>query len=152
MAWCTTNAPGVANTATLLPVADAAYDVGAAASRYRNAYFSGTVSGAVTASTLTATATSNQLNLGDTTAKYDIINAVAPALTQTLSIPDTGSATASFLMSKGNQSMAGVQTVSNATASSSVATGAVVVAGGVGVGGSVFAGGVVALPATAGTV
>jgi len=88
----------------------------------------------LTAATETLTATSNQLTLGTT--NTTTINALPPASSRIVTIPDPG-ANANFLMSAGNQSASGVQSFTAGVASTSVTTGSVVITGGLGVSGNV---------------
>jgi hypothetical protein len=95
-------------------------------------------------STLTNTATSNQIVLGTT--NTTTISATAPAASRVYTIPDV-LANASFVLTAGAQTIGGAKTfssdlaISSNTASTSTTTGALVVTGGVGVGGAVNVGG-----------
>lgn len=95
-------------------------------------------------STLTNTATSNQIVLGTT--NTTTISATAPAASRVYTIPDV-LANASFVLTAGAQTIGGAKTfssdlaVSSNTASTSTSTGALVVTGGAGFGGAVNVGG-----------
>lgn len=101
---------------------------------------------------ITLTDTTNQIKMGTT--KTTTLSSVAPATSQTITLPDSGSTTASILLSKGNQSAAGIQSFTNATASTSTVTGGVVITGGLGIGGDIYLGNTLNIPNTntAGTV
>jgi hypothetical protein len=95
-------------------------------------------------STLTNTATSNQIVLGTT--NTTTISATAPAASRVYTMPDI-LADASFVMTAGAQTIGGAKTFSSAlsitdnTGSTSSSTGALKVTGGAGIGENLFIGG-----------
>lgn len=70
-----------------------------------------TISSTPTFASETLSATTNQLILGTT--KTTTIDSVAPASSQTLTIPDSGSATAHFVLDQGNYTIGGIWSFSN---------------------------------------
>lgn len=96
-----------------------------------------TASGALT--NLGAAATNQTMYIGTTGV---VINRVSASLSLTgVSIDGNAGTVTNGVYTTGNQSIAGVKTFTDTTASTSATTGAVIVSGGVGVGGAVYAAG-----------